>query len=40
MNATKILKEVDKEMKRKYSPEHQLCDMILKNHPELKKYLK
>lgn len=40
MNAQKLIDVVEKEMEKKYDIDHQLCELILKKHPELKKYIK
>lgn len=40
MDAQEILEEVEREMKRKYDPEQQICELIKKAHPELQDSLK
>ena len=39
MNAQKLIEDVEREMEKKYNSEQQLCELILKKHPDLKKYL-
>ena len=40
MEAQKLIDVVEREMEKKYDPDQQLCELVLKEHPELKKYIK